>query len=225
MIGINSAIASLSSGASGESGSIGVGFAIPIDQAKRIAEEIVKTGKASHAVLGASVGDATVDGNALLTSGAKVSQLTSGGGAEKAGLQVGDVITKVGDQKIESADALVAAIRSAAPNSTVEDHLHPGVGQHDRRRHARLVHRVRHDRGPRCRDDAIEQDRPPDDVRRPGVHVIRRSSVISGPRSPLCSAVPCRWAMTTVRGGFLTYRSSMSSLVPWADRGTSTRTS
>jgi len=117
VIGINSAIASLSSGASGEAGSIGVGFAIPIDQAKRISDEIIQTGKASHAVLGASVGDATVNGNALLTSGAKVSQLTAGGGAEAAGLQVGDVITKVGDLKVESSDALVAAIRSAAPNS------------------------------------------------------------------------------------------------------------
>jgi putative serine protease PepD len=120
VIGVNSAIASLSSGASGESGSIGVGFAIPIDQAKRIAEEIIKTGKATHAVLGASVGDATVNGQALLTSGAKISQLTAGGGAEKAGLQVGDVITKVGEQRVESADALVAAIRSAAPNGTVK---------------------------------------------------------------------------------------------------------
>ncbi len=119
VIGVNSAIASLSSGASGESGSIGVGFAIPIDQAKRIAEEIIKTGKATHAVLGASVGDATVNGQALLTAGAKISQLTAGGGGEKAGLQAGDVITKVGDQKVESADALVAAIRSAPPNSDV----------------------------------------------------------------------------------------------------------
>ncbi len=119
VIGINSAIASLSSGTSGESGSIGVGFAIPIDQAKRIADEIIKTGKAAHAVLGASVTDATVDGNALLTSGAKISQLTSGGGAEAAGLEVGDVITKVGEQQVESSDALVAAIRSQAPNGTV----------------------------------------------------------------------------------------------------------
>ncbi len=119
VIGINSAIASLSSGSSGESGSIGVGFAIPVDQAKRIADEIVKTGRASHAVLGASVADATIDGNALLTSGAKISQLTSGGGAEAAGLRVGDVITKVGEQQVESSDALVAAIRSQPPNGTV----------------------------------------------------------------------------------------------------------
>ena len=120
VIGINSAIASLSSGASGEAGSIGVGFAIPIDQAKRIADEIIATGKASHAVLGASVGDATLDGNALLTTGATISALTAGGGAAAAGLQVGDVITKVGTMKVESADALVAAVRSTAPNTAVD---------------------------------------------------------------------------------------------------------
>ena len=60
VIGINSAIASLSDTCDGsQAGSIGVGFAIPIDQAKRIAQEIIDTGKATHAVLGASVGDAT----------------------------------------------------------------------------------------------------------------------------------------------------------------------
>ena len=59
VIGINSAIASLSQSTDGsQPGSIGVGFAIPIDQAKRIAQEIIDTGKATHAVLGASVGDA-----------------------------------------------------------------------------------------------------------------------------------------------------------------------
>ena len=59
VIGINSAIASLSQSSDGsQSGSIGVGFAIPIDQAKRIAQEIIDTGKATHAVLGASVSDA-----------------------------------------------------------------------------------------------------------------------------------------------------------------------
>jgi len=120
VIGINSAIASLSSSDSGEAGSIGVGFAIPIDQAKRISDEIIQTGKATHAVLGASVGDSTLDGNSLLTNGATISAITAGGGAEAAGLQVGDVITKVGDQKVESADALVAAIRSAPPNTYVD---------------------------------------------------------------------------------------------------------
>ncbi|GAA2009479.1 hypothetical protein GCM10009818_21750 [Nakamurella flavida] len=115
VIGINSAIASTST-TSGEAGNIGVGFAIPIDQAKRIAQEIVDTGKATHAVLGASVTDAATRTQA---SGATLSQLTSGGGAEQAGLQAGDVVTKVGDQLVETADALVAAIRSSAPGGTV----------------------------------------------------------------------------------------------------------
>jgi len=119
VIGINSAIASLSDGVSGEAGSIGVGFAIPIDQAKRIADEIIATGKASHAVLGASVGDTSADPNSLLTTGAQISAVTAGGAAEAAGLKVGDVITAVGDQQVESADALIAAVRSSIPNSAV----------------------------------------------------------------------------------------------------------
>ena len=123
VIGINSAIASLSSSSSSsssEAGSIGVGFAIPIDQAKRIAQEIIDTGKATHAVLGASVGDATQGDNSLLTVGAKVADVTAGSGAASAGLQAGDVITKLGSQNVDSADALIAAVRSAAPNSQVD---------------------------------------------------------------------------------------------------------
>jgi putative serine protease PepD len=119
VIGIDSAIASLSSGVSGQAGSIGVGFAIPIDQAKRIAQEIIDTGHATHAVLGASVSDATTGGNGLLTVGARIGQITTGSGAESAGLQAGDVITKVGEQQVDSADALIAAIRGATPGSTI----------------------------------------------------------------------------------------------------------
>ncbi|MET3805873.1 putative serine protease PepD [Nakamurella sp. UYEF19] len=126
VIGINSAIASLSSGSS-QSGSIGVGFAIPIDQAHRIAQEIINTGHANHAVLGASVEDAP-DGNtansaaaaqAGLSVGAKIAQVTNGGGAAAAGLATGDVITKVGNTVVGSADALIATIRSTEPSSKV----------------------------------------------------------------------------------------------------------
>ena len=120
VVGINSAIASLSSGASGEAGSIGVGFAIPIDQAKRIADEIISTGTATHAVLGASVTDATLAGNELVTTGATISQLTADGAAAAAGLAVGDVITELGGLPVESSDALVAAVRSAVPNTAVD---------------------------------------------------------------------------------------------------------
>ncbi len=118
VIGINSAIAALSSGSNGQSGSIGVGFAIPIDQAHRIAQEIIDTGKASHAVLGASVTD-NVDQSRGVTTGAKIADITPNSGAAKAGLQAGDVVTKVGGTLIESADALVATIRSTAPGSKV----------------------------------------------------------------------------------------------------------
>jgi putative serine protease PepD len=120
VIGIDSAIASLSSSSSsGQSGSIGVGFAIPIDQAKRIAQEIIDTGHATHAVLGASVTDATTGPNSLLTIGASIGKVTTGSAADTAGLKAGDVITKVGDQHIDSADALIATIHAATPGSQV----------------------------------------------------------------------------------------------------------
>jgi putative serine protease PepD len=126
VIGINSAIASLSSGnSSSQSGSIGVGFAIPIDQAHRIAQQIINTGHATHAVLGASVGDAAngtspaaqAQAQAGLSVGAKIASVT--GGAAAAGLTTGDVITKVGDTPVGSADSLIATIRSSTPGSVV----------------------------------------------------------------------------------------------------------
>lgn len=118
VIGINSAIAALSSGMDGQSGSIGVGFAIPIDQAYRIAQEIINTGTATHAVLGANVSDA-VDRSRGITTGATIAQVVPNSGAEKAGLKAGDVVTKVDSVPIESADALVATIRSSEPGGTI----------------------------------------------------------------------------------------------------------
>jgi putative serine protease PepD len=119
VIGINSAIASLSDGSGGQSGSIGVGFAIPIDQAWRIAQEIIDTGHASHAVLGATVRD-SVNNSTGISDGAVIVSVTAGGGAQKAGMKAGDVVKKVGNQPIGSSDALVATIRSAPPNGTVK---------------------------------------------------------------------------------------------------------
>jgi putative serine protease PepD len=113
VIGINSAIASLSSGNSGEAGSIGVGFAIPIDQAKRIADELIHSGTASHASLGVQVG------NDATSHGAKIVEVTAGGAAAAAGLPSGVTVTKVDDRVIASADALVAAVRSRAPGDKV----------------------------------------------------------------------------------------------------------
>jgi putative serine protease PepD len=116
LVGINSAIATLGGDAMGQesqSGNIGLGFAIPVDQAKRIADELIQTGAATHASLGVQVGnDATVNG-------AKIMEVVSGGAADKAGLPSGVVVTKLNDRVIGSADALVAAVRSKAPGENV----------------------------------------------------------------------------------------------------------
>jgi putative serine protease PepD len=112
LVGVNSAIATLggdSDGQQAQGGSIGLGFAIPVDQAKRIADELINDGSASHASLGVQVGnDATTDG-------ARIVEVTGGGAAAAAGLPSGVVVTKVDDRVISSADALVAAVRSRAP--------------------------------------------------------------------------------------------------------------
>ena len=115
VIGINSAIASTGS-VGGQAGNIGVGFAIPIDQARIIAGELIKNGKASHPLMGIVLADATDDnGNDL----ARVQSTTSGGPADKAGIKVGDVIVAVGGQRTAGADAVIAAIRQHQPGQQV----------------------------------------------------------------------------------------------------------
>lgn len=114
LVGINSAIATLGGDSAGaQSGSIGLGFAIPVDQAKRIADELISTGTATHASLGVQVS------NDSTTHGAKIVEVTQGGAAAGAGLPSGVVVTKVDDRTIASADALVAAVRSRAPGDKV----------------------------------------------------------------------------------------------------------
>lgn len=109
LVGINSAIASLGSGSSG---SIGLGFAIPVDQARQIADQLIKQGFATRAVLGVSVSDAP-------GGGALVRGVEAGGPADKAGIRDGAVISGVGDRAIDGGDALVAAIRSQPAGGTV----------------------------------------------------------------------------------------------------------
>ncbi|CAN5620353.1 trypsin-like peptidase domain-containing protein [soil metagenome] len=118
LIGVNSAIASLGGGggqdsAGAQSGSIGLGFAIPADQAKRIANELISTGTATHASLGVQLSADKTAG------GAAVAEVVSGGPAASAGLPSGVVVTKVDDQVIDGADGLVAAVRSKAPGDNV----------------------------------------------------------------------------------------------------------
>jgi putative serine protease PepD len=114
LVGVNSAIATLGGESpDAQSGSIGLGFAIPVDQAKRIADELIKTGTASHASLGVQVT------NDKGTPGAKVVEVVPNGAAASAGLPSGVVVTKVDDRPVNSADALVAAVRSKAPGDKV----------------------------------------------------------------------------------------------------------
>ncbi|OBH74768.1 serine protease [Mycobacterium mantenii] len=114
LVGVNSAIATLGADSpDAQSGSIGLGFAIPVDQAKRIADELIATGKASHASLGVQVT------NDKGTPGAKVVDVVAGGAAASAGVPKNVVVTKVDDRPINSADALVAAVRSRAPGDKI----------------------------------------------------------------------------------------------------------
>ena len=114
VVGINSAIASLSSG-SGQSGSIGVGFAIPIDTAKTIAAQLAKGQSVQHPVLGVSISDSTNG-----SSGALVGSVSAGSGAAKAGLARGDVITAVDGTSVNDADGLQAQVAGHQPGDKVQ---------------------------------------------------------------------------------------------------------
>jgi putative serine protease PepD len=118
VIGINSAIATLGTGgASGDSqsGSIGVGFAIPIDEARSVAEELIRTGTATHPAIGVKALTSTAGGQ----QGALVQGVITGAPAAKAGLQPGDVITAVDGTKVSSVDELIIAIREHKIGQTV----------------------------------------------------------------------------------------------------------
>jgi putative serine protease PepD len=127
VVGINSAIATLGGG-SGQSGSIGLGFAIPIDQARSIAEEIIRTGKATHPILGVSA--ATLDETqARSIAGAEPGALVSsyngrpavvpGGPADRAGIRSGDIIVAVAGQRVTGVDELVVETRKHRIGDTI----------------------------------------------------------------------------------------------------------
>lgn len=114
VIGINSAIASMGASASAQAGSIGLGFAIPIDTASRIASEIIQTGSSSTPIIGVQL-DMTFEG-----PGAKVAKVTAGGPAAAAGLQEGDVITELNGSRVVDSTDLIVDIRSLAPGDVVQ---------------------------------------------------------------------------------------------------------
>ncbi|MFF2699396.1 trypsin-like peptidase domain-containing protein [Streptomyces cyaneofuscatus] len=132
VIGINSAIRAADSGKGtergGQSGSIGLGFAIPINQGKRVAEELINTGKATHPVIGVTL-DMKFTGD-----GAKVGEkgpedgpaVTKDGPAAKAGIRSGDVITEVQGQRVHSGEELIVKIRAHRPGDRLELRLTRG---------------------------------------------------------------------------------------------------
>ena len=116
VIGVNSAIATL--GSSSQSGSIGLGFAIPINQAKKTAEQLIKTGSATYPIMGISVDTRfTGTGAQISTDGAGV---TPAGPADKAGLKAGDIITTLDGIEINNSDELIVAIRSKSVGDKVK---------------------------------------------------------------------------------------------------------
>jgi putative serine protease PepD len=112
IIGVNSAIATLSSG--GTSGNIGLGFSIPINEAKRIIDEIIATGKSTRPVLGVYFDPAYTG------IGAKIARLSAGEGAEKAGIPVGSIIRVIDGVKIPDAETAIVRIRSKVPGSVTQ---------------------------------------------------------------------------------------------------------
>ncbi|MEU6677517.1 trypsin-like peptidase domain-containing protein [Streptomyces sp. NPDC046925] len=125
VIGINSAIRSADDSAEpggGQSGSIGLGFAIPINQGKRVAEELINTGKATHPVIGVTLdmeytGDGARVGDKGQGGGPAVNK---GGPGDRAGIKPGDVITEVDGQRIHSGDELIVKIRAHRPKDSLE---------------------------------------------------------------------------------------------------------
>ncbi|WP_141206823.1 trypsin-like peptidase domain-containing protein [Streptomyces griseorubiginosus] len=120
VVGINSAIRSAGQGVgseSGQAGSIGLGFAIPVNQAKRVAEELINTGRATHPVIGVTLDMGyTGDGARVGTEGRGGGPAVSEGGpGEKAGLKAGDVITRVDGRPVHSGDELIVRTRAHRP--------------------------------------------------------------------------------------------------------------
>ncbi|MEU9878342.1 trypsin-like peptidase domain-containing protein [Streptomyces phaeochromogenes] len=125
VIGINSAIRSADSGSDlegGQSGSIGLGFAIPINQGKRVAEELINTGKATHPVIGVTLDmDYSGDGARVGTKGNDGSApVNQDGPGDRAGIKPGDVITEVDGQRVHSGEELIVKTRAHRPGDRLE---------------------------------------------------------------------------------------------------------
>ncbi|GAA4674708.1 S1C family serine protease [Nocardioides nanhaiensis] len=122
LVGINSSIRSTGSSMGGEAGSIGLGFAIPVDDVLPIIDQMQNGETPTHAQLGITVGDVAQTGvsSATVTEGAEIQEINDGSAAGDAGLEPGDVITAIDDAAVDSSSSLVATIRSYRPGDKVE---------------------------------------------------------------------------------------------------------
>ncbi|GAA1928323.1 hypothetical protein GCM10009716_40190 [Streptomyces sodiiphilus] len=130
VIGVNSAIQSTTGGlGQGPAGSIGLGFAIPVNQADRVARDLIARGEPVYAVMGVSVDMGSgVNGAQIVEEGGE--SITPGGPADQAGLEPGDVIVRFGDRVIDSGPTLISEIWTHEPGSTVELTYERGGRQH-----------------------------------------------------------------------------------------------
>lgn len=122
LVGINASIRSTSSGQGTEAGSIGLGFAIPIDEVLPVIEQLRAGETPTHARLGIQVSNAAgrAGSSDSTLSGARIEELEKGSAAAEAGLEQGDVITAIDDHRIDDTEALIATVRSYRPGDTVK---------------------------------------------------------------------------------------------------------
>lgn len=113
VIGITSSIATLSGGGT-QSGSIGLGFAIPVNLAKSIGQQLIENGTAEHAFLGVTLADATATADGVTRRGAEVQEVTEGSPAAEAGIRSGDVIVEIDGHAVGGAESLTAFVRERA---------------------------------------------------------------------------------------------------------------
>ena len=120
LVGINSSIASLGSGSlGGQSGNIGLGFAIPVNEAKVVAEQLLKDGKVAHAYLGVNLQDGSVSLDGAQRQTAEIGQVNPNTPASKAGLQAGDEVIAIDGDQVAGADYLIAQVRERRPGQEI----------------------------------------------------------------------------------------------------------